>query len=159
MVKRKVYIQNSQNKENLTTEMRSVVRRCCKATLESEGIEPPWEISVTFVDDYEIQELNRTFREKDYPTDVLSFPMSDEPGEYETDREDDTKVLGDVVISLERAKRQAEEYGHSFEREVGFLSVHSVLHILGYDHETSKEDEQSMFQKQELILLSLNMNR
>ena len=159
MVKCKVYIQNSQNKERVSKEIRDAVRKCCRAALESEGIEPPWEISLTFVDDYEIQELNRDYREKDEPTDVLSFPISDKLGEFETDKEDDTKILGDVVISLERARRQAEEYGHSLEREVGFLTVHSVLHILGYDHETSKEDEQAMFQKQEAVLSSLKINR
>ena len=87
---------------------------------------------------------------------MLSFPLSD--GEdYDTDG--DAVLLGDIVISLERAQTQAEEYGHSFEREVAFLTVHSMLHLFGYDHETSPEDERDMFARQDEILISAGMTR
>ncbi|GAA0362602.1 rRNA maturation RNase YbeY [Bacillus horti] len=110
------------------------------------------EVSISFVNDQEIQEINKTYRMKDQPTDVLSFPM------YEADEEeievtdlDEPLLLGDIVISIPRAKDQAEEYGHSFERELGFLTIHGFLHLLGYDHGTEQE-EKEMFDRQEEIL-------
>jgi len=107
-------------------------------------------VSITFTDNESIRELNREYRDIDRATDVLSFPMDDEG---------DDVVLGDIVISLERAKEQAIEYGHSLEREISFLCVHSTLHLLGYDHETGEEDEKEMFMKQEEILKILGQNR
>lgn len=117
------------------------------------------EVSVTFVTDEMIREINREYRGKDSATDVISFAMEemgeDEPeisGAYET------RMLGDIIISLERAKEQAEEYGHTYERELGFLAVHGFLHLLGYDH-MNKTDEKEMFGRQEEILATLGITR
>lgn len=110
------------------------------------------EVSVTFVTDEEIQEINRTYRDKDQPTDVLSFPMYEaDEVEIEVADEEEPLLLGDIIISIPRAKAQAEEYGHSFDRELGFLLVHGFLHLIGYDHD-HEEAEQAMFAKQEEIL-------
>lgn len=110
------------------------------------------EVSVTFVDDLEIQELNKNYRGKDQATDVLSFPMYEaEETQIIVDDEEEDLMLGDIIISVPSAREQALEYGHSFERELGFLMVHGFLHLLGYDHE-SEEMEKEMFTKQENIL-------
>lgn len=110
------------------------------------------EVSVTFVDDLEIQELNKNYRGKDQATDVLSFPMYEaEETQIIVDDEEEDLMLGDIIISVPSAREQALEYGHSFERELGFLMVHGFLHLLGYDHE-SEEMEKEMFTKQEDIL-------
>lgn len=110
------------------------------------------EVCLTFVDNAEIQELNQTYRGKNQPTDVLSFPMYEaDEEEIEVADEEEPLLLGDIVISIPRAKEQAVAYGHSFERELGFLTVHGFLHLLGYDHGT-EEEEKSMFAKQEDIL-------
>ena len=126
------------------------------AVLDFEDFGRRAEVSVTFTDNEGIHALNREYRNVDRPTDVLSFPLSD-GDDYDTDG--DAVLLGDIVISLERAQTQAEEYGHSFEREVAFLTVHSMLHLLGYDHETSPEDERDMFARQDEILISAGMTR
>jgi probable rRNA maturation factor len=116
------------------------------------------EISVTFVNNDEIQELNRTYRDKNQPTDVLSFPM------YEADQveietyDDEPLLLGDIIISIPKAKEQAVEYNHSFERELGFLLVHGFLHLLGYDH-GDEVAEQEMFSRQEEILTKHGLDR
>lgn len=117
------------------------------------------EISVAFVSDGEIKELNRQFRGIDSPTDVLSFAFTEdaEPGEVFINASD-TLMLGDIVISLERAYAQAVEYGHSQEREVGFLTAHGLLHLAGYDHST-REERELMENLQEKILQSLNLVR
>jgi probable rRNA maturation factor len=108
---------------------------------------------VTFTDNEGIHALNKKFREVDKPTDVLSFPLFDFEGETEEPPIDEiVHNLGDIVISLEKAKEQAEEYGHSFEREVAFLCVHSMLHLLGYDHERSDEEDKEMRAKQTEIM-------
>jgi len=149
-----IYISDNQNKISVDKELKNLIRKVINATLKEEAFDRPAEVSVTLVDDEEISEINSEARGMDKPTDVLSFPMFDE------DFGDEEKaVLGDIVISLERAKAQAIEYGHSFEREVAFLCVHSVLHLLGYDHETSKEDEVEMFKRQDEILEKLNILR
>lgn len=117
------------------------------------------EVSVTFVTNDKIQEINRDYRGKDQPTDVISFALEElGEGEVEIVGEDIPRILGDIIISIDRAKEQAEEYGHSFERELGFLAVHGLLHLLGYDHMT-EEDEKVMFSKQEEILSSFGLGR
>jgi probable rRNA maturation factor len=117
------------------------------------------EVSVTFVTNEEIQELNRTYRDKDQPTDVLSFPMYEaEEVDIEVFDESEPLLLGDVVISVPKAKEQAEQYGHSFQRELGFLLVHGFLHLLGYDHQDEKA-EKNMFAHQEDILAKHGLNR
>ena len=112
------------------------------------------EVSVTVVDNEAIREMNREHRKIDRATDVLSFPMFDEDFD---DGED--AILGDIVLSLEKAVEQSEAYGHSLKREVAFLTVHSVLHLLGYDHEEGKAEESEMFEKQEAILAIMKLTR
>lgn len=151
-----VLIKNDQKKIKMTPDLRRLVKRAVLAVLDFEDFGRRAEVSVTFTDNEGIHALNREYRNVDRPTDVLSFPLSD--GEdYDTDG--DAVLLGDIVISLERAQTQAEKYGHSFEREVAFLTVHSMLHLLGYDHETSPEDERNMFARQDEILISAGMTR
>ena len=115
-------------------------------------------MSVSFVNNAEIRKLNRVYRNKDKSTDVLSFPLG-ENGVYDLNNETGAYLLGDVVISMETAVKQAHIYGHSLEREVGFLTVHSMLHLLGYDHETSPLDAAKMHEKEEIILDSLGISR
>ncbi len=160
----KIAIRNNQKKFKVTKELRDLVRSAAKASLEYMEFGTKVEISVMFTDNEEIQELNREHRSIDRATDVLSFPLIeyDEEGyvieEYMDFNPNGEMVLGDIVISLERAAEQAEEYGHSFEREVGFLTVHSMLHLLGYDHETP-DDEEEMFGYQKEILKEMNLER
>ena len=144
------YITDEQEKIEFLPEYEELVKKAVEAALAYEEWEYDCEVSVTFTDNESIRELNREYRDIDRATDVLSFPMDDEG---------DNSVLGDIVISLERAKEQAEEYGHSLSREISFLTVHSVLHLLGYDHETGEEDEKEMFAKQEDILNKLGQLR
>ena len=151
----RVVITNKQKKVKIPTGMRMLVRRCCNAVLKLEKFEGSAEISVTFVDNEEIQKLNLQYREKDAPTDVLSFPLG-ENGVYDTDPTTGAKMLGDVVISMEKAVDQAELYGHSLQREVGYLTAHSVLHLLGYDHETGLE-RVHMREKEELVMEQLGL--
>ena len=117
----KVYISNQQKAVKIPSGLRLLIRKCCHAVLEMEGFGKPAEVSVTFVDNNEIQTLNREYRHKDAPTDVLSFPLG-ENGEYDINEDTGAYVLGDVVISMEKAVEQAERYGHSLSREVGFLT-------------------------------------
>ena len=130
----KVYISNQQNVVKIPTGIRLLVRRCCSAVLQMEEFIDPAEVSVTFVDNEQIRELNAEYRNKDSATDVLSFPLG-ENGEYDVNMETGALLLGDIIISVPRAIEQAEMYGHSLRREIGFLTVHSMLHLLGYDHE------------------------
>ena len=145
--------ENRQEIVPLTYKLKMLCRRAAEETLTYEQYQNPAEVSVTFLDDAGIRELNKQFRLIDRPTDVLSFPLFDYEGESDEPPVDElVGMLGDVVISLETAKRQAEEYGHSLDEEVAFLTVHSMLHLLGYDHETSKEDEKDMFRRQDEIM-------
>ncbi|MBQ3013049.1 MAG: rRNA maturation RNase YbeY [Clostridia bacterium] len=149
----KIYFENAQDKLPLTYKMKMLIREAVETTLDFEDFQNHCEVSVTFTDNEGIHELNKKFREVDKPTDVLSFPLFDFEGETDEPPVDEIMSnLGDIVISLERAKEQAEEYGHSFEREVAFLCVHSMLHLLGYDHETSDEDDVEMRSKQTEIM-------
>jgi probable rRNA maturation factor len=143
--------------------LETIINDAAKAVLESENIAQDVEVSVTITDDEGIKGLNREYREKDMPTDVLSFPMLefDEKGKISAlsgDYDGDSVLLGDIVISLERAKTQAAEYGHNIEREIGFLTAHSMLHLLGYDHETP-EEEAVMIKKQESVLKNIGLER
>ena len=159
-----VSIRNNQRKFKVTKEMRDLVRSAVKAALEYMDFPLKSEVSVMFTDDEEIHELNRLHRGVDRPTDVLSFPLFeyDENGDIIEDDLDfnpnGEMILGDIVISLETASRQAQEYGHSFEREIGFLTVHSMLHLFGYDHMTP-EDEEEMFGYQREILERMGLER
>ncbi len=135
--------------------LKSVIRSAIRAALVSEEFHLDAEVSVTLCDNAYIQSINREYRGKDSPTDVLSFPQF-ERGEPIYAEEDGMDVpLGDIVISLERARSQAEELGNTFYREVAFLAIHSTLHLLGYDHELSPEDEQDMCARQRAIIEGL----
>ncbi len=149
----KIDFENRQELLPLTYKLKMLVRRAVEATLDYEQYENPIEVSVTFTDNEGIRELNRKFRSIDRPTDVLSFPLFDYTGESEEPPVDElVGMLGDIVISLEQAKKQAEEFGHSFEREAAFLTVHSMLHLLGYDHEAGGDEEADMRRRQREIL-------
>ncbi|MGE7623312.1 rRNA maturation RNase YbeY [Viridibacillus sp. NPDC096237] len=124
-----------------------------------EHIEDETELSVTFVTNEAIHVINRQYRQKDAPTDVISFALEEMgEGEVEIIAEGMPRILGDIIISIDRTQEQADEYGHSFERELGFLAVHGFLHLLGYDH-MEPEDEKVMFGKQDEILESYGLSR
>ena len=138
----KVLITNDQNVVKVPSGLRILIRRSCNAVLDFEHFDGPAEISVTFVDNSRIHELNREYRGKDSATDVLSFPLG-ENGEYD----------------IERAMEQAELYGHSLQREVAYLTVHSMLHLLGYDHEAGGLEAVRMREKEEAVLIQLGLPR
>ena len=154
----KVIISDDQKAVKVPTGIRLLIRRCCNAVLVNENFEGSVEISVRFVDDEEIQRLNLSYRNKDASTDVLSFPMG-ENGEYDVNLDTGAKILGDIVISLEHAVRQADMYGHSLQREIGFLTVHSMLHLLGYNHEAGGIEQVRMREREEAILTQLGLKR
>ena len=156
MEKIRVIIDHKQKNVKIRTELRMLIRRCCNAVLRMEKFEGPAEISVTFVNNEQIHELNRQYRGKDMPTDVLSFPMG-ENGVYDVNHDTGAKILGDIVISMEKAVEQAKRYDHSLEREVGYLTAHSMLHLLGYDHETSGLDRVRMREKEEQVMTQLGL--
>ena len=148
-----IYFENEQDKLRIPYKLKMLVRAAVEATLDYEQYGNPCEVSVTFTDNAGIHALNKKFRGIDRPTDVLSFPLFDYTGESEEPAVDELiGMLGDIVLSLEQAEIQAAEYGHSFEREVAFLTVHSMLHLLGYDHETGDEDEADMRRRQGEIM-------
>ena len=153
-----VSILNQQKKVKIPAGTRPLIRKCCAAVLKYEEIEEKAEVSVSFVDNEQIRELNAEYRNKDAATDVLSFPLGDDES-FDVNEETGAILLGDIVISVERAMEQAEEYGHSLEREIGWLTVHSMLHLLGYDHETSEEDAKDMRKREEDVLTSLSLTR
>jgi probable rRNA maturation factor len=136
----------------VTEDVVDVIDRLLHAAAKTEQIEEGCEVSVTFVTNERIQSINREYRDKDQPTDVISFAMEElGEGEMEVLGAEMPRILGDIIISIEKAKEQANEYDHSFLRELGFLTVHGFLHLLGYDHET-EEQERTMFAKQKQIL-------
>lgn len=136
----------------ISGEIMEAVEKACLETLKYEEFDEDCEISLSFVTNEEIHQINRQFRSVDAPTDVLSFPqLTFEEGEEADVNENGEIVLGDIIISVERAKEQAEEYGHSLKREITFLTVHSMLHLLGYDH-MEKDEEEDMFRRQKEIL-------
>ncbi|RST73856.1 rRNA maturation RNase YbeY [Siminovitchia acidinfaciens] len=146
--------------DDVKQEEMNLLEKLLNHAAEMESVDKDSELSVTFVSNDAIQEINRTYRGKDSPTDVISFAM-EEMGEGETEiagAENLPRMLGDIVISIDMALKQAEEYGHSYIRELGFLTVHGFLHLLGYDHMT-EEDEKRMFTRQEDILKSYGLER
>lgn len=154
----KVNISNKQKKEKIPTGIRMLIRRACIAVLKMEEFHESAEVEVSFVDDKQIHEMNLQFRNIDRPTDVLSFPLG-EDGVYDTNPATGAKMLGDIVISVEHAKAQAEEYGHTFQREMAFLTVHSMLHLLGYDHVNGGIEAETMREKEETVLLQMGLTR
>jgi probable rRNA maturation factor len=135
------------------------VEKLLNYAAEAENVQAGSELSVTFVSNERIQEINREYRDKDQPTDVISFALEEMgEGELEVFGADIPRVLGDIIISIPRTREQAEEYNHSFMRELGFLSVHGFLHLLGYDH-MNEQDEKIMFDRQKEILDGYGLGR
>lgn len=159
-----VLIDNRQELIQVDEKMEAFAEKVVNAVLEHEECEEEYEVSLSFVTNEEIQNLNKTYRNIDAATDVLSFSMLEFEDEGDLVEEEDIEyieeelALGDIVISIERAKEQAVEYGHSVEREIAFLLVHGMLHLLGYDHMDDAE-EKRMFDRQEEILKKLNISR
>ena len=156
MEKIRVIISNRQRAVKIPTGLRMLIRRCCHAVLQLEHFTDSAEISVSFVDNEQIREMNKQYRNKDAETDVLSFPMG-ENGVYDVNHETGAKILGDIVISVPKAMEQAKTYGHSLEREVGYLTAHSMLHLLGYDHEDGGLARVRMREKEEYVMRELGL--
>jgi probable rRNA maturation factor len=154
----KVQITNRQKDVKIPSGIRLLIRRCCNAVLRMENFKGSAEVSVSFLNNAQIRELNREHRGKDIETDVLSFPLG-ENGVYDVNMETGAQVLGDIVISVEKAVSQAELYGHTLQREIGFLTVHSMLHLLGYDHEAGGLAAALMREKEEEVLDNLGLTR
>ncbi len=154
----KVYITNNQKEVKIPSGLRILIRRACNAVLNAEGINYEAEVSVMFVDDMQIAQLNEQYRNKKTPTDVLSFPLGCE-GKYDTNKDTGAKMLGDIVISMQRAVEQSDMYGHNLQREVAFLTVHSMYHLLGYDHENGGMEAVKMREKEEATLIKLGLAR
>ncbi len=152
----KVTITDNQKTIKLPTGTRLLIRKACTATLKLEGFDDPAEVEVTLVNDDTIREMNSKFRNIDASTDVLSFPLG-ENGVYDQNPETAAKMLGDIVISVEHAVSQADLYGHGIEREMAFLTVHSMLHLLGYDHENGGLEKTVMREKEENVLDALGL--
>lgn len=152
----KVNITLKQKHIKLPTGTKLLIRKACNATLKFEGFEEQSEVDVTIVNDEAIREMNAQFRNIDSATDVLSFPLGSD-GEYDTNPETGAKMLGDIVISVDHALSQAELYGHGIEREIAFLTVHSMLHLLGYDHENGCLEQTLMREKEETVLDALGL--
>lgn len=146
-----VYYDDRQDNITITEDMKDLIEKSIKAVLKVEELDDDVEVSVSFVGDEEIRELNRDYRGVDKSTDVLSFPMDDE-------FIIDNRILGDVIINTRRVMEQAEELGHSHERELSYLTVHSVLHLLGYDH-MEDEDKIEMREREKLSMKELEIYR
>lgn len=165
-----LYTDNRQNKIEVNEELVNIINEVCEKALRAEEVNIPYQISLLFVDNEEIRDINRETRGIDKATDVLSFPMLDYPKDkvfkevYKDTKfneiylDGEELVLGDMVLSLERAKEQSIEYNHSFNREVCYLVVHSILHLLGYDH-MEDEEKKRMRKREEEILGDLNITR
>ncbi|MBQ3084098.1 MAG: rRNA maturation RNase YbeY [Clostridia bacterium] len=137
----------------------ALIQKAAEAALNYEEYPQDAEIEVVIASLEEIHAINMEQRGIDRPTDVLSFPMEEEPFEAEPDPATGAVFLGSMVLCVDKAKQQAEEYGHSLEREIAFLTVHSVLHLLGYDHELGEEEEREMFRRQEAVLNEMGLTR
>lgn len=160
MAENRLFISFSATKEFAECDyyFKTVVRQAILATLEYEAFRRDTEVSVTFCDNEYIKKLNKTYRNKDSATDVLSFPLYDLSSDCDEPLVNEGALeLGDIVISIERAKEQAKEIGNTFLEEIAFLTVHSTLHLLGYDHERSEEDEKLQCDAQKCIVSTLEI--
>ena len=158
-MKNNVVITNRQNKVKIPTGIKLLIRRSCNAVLKEEGITFPVEISVSLIDNNEIKKLNEEYRGIPEETDVLSFPLNEKEAITELSSDSHPVALGDIVISVERAEYQASIYNHTIQREIAFLVVHSLLHLLGYDHEEGGLQELYMREKEETILAKQGLSR
>ncbi len=143
-----ILIDNRQDKVEMDEDIQAIINRSIRAVLDYENIEEEYEVSVSFVDNQEIREINSEFRNIDKETDVLSFPL-----EQDFLIEGEIPILGDIIISCEKALEQAKEYGHDFKREISYLTVHSSLHLLGYDH--IDEDEKDLMRNKEKEIMKI----
>ena len=155
-MKVKVTISVNEKGIKLPTGARLLIRKACIATLKYENFNNNAEIDVTIVGDEQIKEMNNQFRNIDKSTDVLSFPLG-ENGVYDKNPVTNAYMLGDIVISIDHAVAQADLYGHSLRREIAFLTVHSMLHLLGYDHERSHEDDEAQCARQREIIKTIEI--
>lgn len=153
-----VSVENRQKEAIIPTGMRMILRRVCSVVLDTENFSGTAEVSISFVSQEEIQALNAQFRGKDAVTDVLSFPLG-ENGEYDINPETGAAVLGDVVICARRADEQAQAFDHTMQRELGFLTAHSMLHLLGYDHVDDEEGARIMQEKEENVMRLVGLTR
>lgn len=165
MLEHKVTVSSIVEVEHLQ-EMTQLIKDCVRQVLHQEEMPLPALVDVTIMDDASIRELNQEYRKVDKSTDVLSFPLCEfyngkplSPLEDEVDHDTGLVPLGDIMLSFEHARAQAEEYGHSVRRECGYLAIHSALHLLGYDHERSEEEKDIMRAREELALDRLNLGR
>ncbi len=147
----RVVITNEQKDIKVPTGLRMLIRRCCNAVLKLEKFEGSAEINVTLVDNEYIRKLNKKHRNKDSATDVLSFPMG-KGGKYEINPETGAQMLGDIVISMDKVLEQHGLYGHSLQREMIYLVAHGMLHLIGYDHESSDVEKVRMREKEETVM-------
>lgn len=155
MDKLKVTIYQQQRKLPISKDLKKLIKEACRAALICEEREGDFEVSVTIVNNEQIREINNDTRGIDSATDVLSFPLSQDGYEFDINPITDCRMLGDIVISAERANEQAHDFGQPFEREVAFLTVHSMLHLMGYDHVNSEEEELEMRSRQRVIMSAL----
>lgn len=147
---------NRQRKVKLPQNVKTLLTSAVKASLEVESVSEPAEVNITFVSDEGIKNINRDFRNINKSTDVLSFPLG-ENGVYDVNPENGRILLGDVIISVEHASIQAETFGHSFEREMAYLTVHSIFHLLGYDHIDEAEEKRIMREREEAALSAIGL--
>lgn len=155
MDKLKVTIYQQQRKLPISKDLKKLIKEACRASLICEERKGNFEVTVTIVNNNQIREINNDTRGIDSATDVLSFPLSEDGYEFDINPITDCQMLGDIVISAERASEQAHEFGQPFEREVAFLTVHSMLHLMGYDHVNSEEEELEMRSRQRVIMSEL----
>lgn len=156
----KVLIQNKQRKLKVTSEIKGIINKVVLTVLEMEGVSIPVEVSVVLTGNREIQSLNSQYRGKDKPTDVLSFPMYGKKAirKMVAAESESIMLIGDIIVSMEKAKEQAEEYNHSFEREIGYLVAHGMLHLMGYDH-MIKVERENMRIKEEQVMGLIGLTR
>ena len=158
MDKLKVSISNAQKDHAIPTGIRLLIRKCCHAALRVEGMTGDYEVSVKFVDNDQMRELNRDFRGKNEPTDVLSFPGKKSDGSFDRN-ENGASMLGDIAISVPKVYEQADRFGHTIQREFAYLTVHAMMHLLGYDHEPGGLEMVRMREKEESVLTMLGLQR
>lgn len=156
--KLKVNISDQQTELTIPTGIRLLIRKSCHAVLSNEEMSGDFEVNVNFVDDEQIRELNKKYRNIDKATDVLSFP-SGEDGKFDVNEETGATMLGDVAISVPKVYEQAERFGHSLQREFSYLTVHAMLHLLGYDHEVDGMSSVRMREKEETVMAMLGLAR
>ena len=157
-MRNRIYINNAQKSVKTDAALYGLIRRAIGQALKYEKFPKSAEISVTLTDNEGIKKLNRDYRNKESVTDVLSFPLG-ENGHFDINHDTGAKLLGDIVISMEKAVEQAKLYNHPLQREIGFLTVHSMLHLLGYDHENGGIEAVHMREKEETVLTQIGWKR